>query len=78
MRAPKATLWYIYQGEEGAPDYGWPYLPQPGYSPVTGSLVNPGYNGNGSPVIPVPIPATPGLASPQARCATSSLPRRIS
>ena len=52
----KATLWYIYQGEEGAPDYGWPYLPQPGYSPVTGSLVNPGYNGNGSPVIPVPIP----------------------
>ncbi|MGA7680839.1 MAG: TonB-dependent receptor, partial [Pseudolabrys sp.] len=46
---------YIYQGEEGAPDYGWPYLPQPGYSPITGALVNPGYNGNGSPVAPVPI-----------------------
>ena len=51
----KATLAYIYQGEEGAPDYGWPYLPQPGYSPITGALVNPGYNGNGSPVAPVPI-----------------------
>jgi catecholate siderophore receptor len=23
---------------------------------VTGSLVNPGYNGNGTPVTPVPIP----------------------
>ena len=35
--ATKLTLWYIYQGEEGAPDYGWPYLPQPGYSTTTGS-----------------------------------------
>jgi catecholate siderophore receptor len=51
----KATLAYIYQGEEGAPDYGWPYLPQPGFSPITGALVNRGYNGNGSPVTPVPI-----------------------
>ena len=33
----KLTLWYIYQGEEGAPDYGWPYLPQPGYSATTGA-----------------------------------------
>ena len=54
--ATKVTLWYIYQGEEGAPDYGWPYLPQPGYSTTTGALVNRGYNGNGSPVMPVPIP----------------------
>jgi catecholate siderophore receptor len=53
--ATKVTLWYIYQGEEGAPDYGWPYLPQPGYSTTTGALVNPGYNGNGTPVTPVPI-----------------------
>ena len=52
----RATLWYIYQGEEGAPDYGWPYLPQPGYSRTTGALVNPGYNGDGTPVTPVPIP----------------------
>jgi len=51
----KATLAYIYQGEEGAPDYGWPYLPQPGYRTTTGALVNPGYNGNGTPVTPVPI-----------------------
>ena len=51
----KATLSYIYQGEEGAPDYGIPYLPQAGYSTTTGGLVNPGYNGNGSPVAPVPI-----------------------
>jgi catecholate siderophore receptor len=53
--ATKVTLWYIYQGEEGAPDYGWPYLPQPGYSTTTGALVNPGYNGNGTAVTPVPI-----------------------
>jgi catecholate siderophore receptor len=54
--ATKLTLWYIYQGEEGAPDYGWPYLPQPGYRTTTGALVNPGYNGNGTAVTPVPIP----------------------
>ena len=51
----KATLSYIYQGEEGAPDYGVPYLPQPGYSTTTGQLVNPGYYGNGSPTTPVPV-----------------------
>jgi catecholate siderophore receptor len=52
----KATFSYIYQGEEGIPDYGWPYLPQPSYSAVTGALTNPGYNGNGTAVTPVPIP----------------------
>lgn len=51
----KATLSYIYQGEEGVPDYGVPYLPQPGYSATTGALVNGGYNGNGSAVTPVPV-----------------------
>ena len=51
----KATLSYIYQGEEGAPDYGVPYLPQPGYNQRTGALVNGGYNGNGTPVTPVPV-----------------------
>jgi catecholate siderophore receptor len=51
----KATLSYIYQGEEGAPDYGVPYLPQPGYSTTTGKLVNLGYNGNGTPTTPVPV-----------------------
>jgi catecholate siderophore receptor len=52
----KVTLAYIYQGEEGAPDYGVPYLPQPGYSTVTGALMpgRPGYNGDGSAVTPVP------------------------
>jgi catecholate siderophore receptor len=53
--ATKMTLSYIYQGEEGAPDYGFPYLPQPGYDTKTGALVNPGYNGNGSAVTPVPV-----------------------
>jgi catecholate siderophore receptor len=51
----KATLSYIYQGEEGAPDYGVPYLLQPGYSTTTGRLVNPGYYGNGTPTTPVPV-----------------------
>jgi catecholate siderophore receptor len=51
----KATLSYIYQGEEGSQDYGIPYLPQPAYSATTGRLTNPGYNGNGSAVGPVPI-----------------------
>ena len=52
----KATLSYIYQGEEGAPDYGVPYLPLPGYSVTTGALTpgRVGYNGNGSAVTPVP------------------------
>jgi catecholate siderophore receptor len=54
--ATNAIFSYIYQGEESIPDYGWPYLPQPAYSSATGLLTNPGYNGNGSPVTPVPIP----------------------
>jgi len=51
----KATLAYIYQGEEGAPDYGVPYLPQPANSSTTGKVTNPGYNGNGSAVTPVGV-----------------------
>jgi catecholate siderophore receptor len=53
--ATKATLSYVYQGEEGSQDYGQPYLPQPAYSSSTGALTNPGYNGNGSAVTPVPV-----------------------
>jgi catecholate siderophore receptor len=54
----KATLSYIYQGEQGAPDYGVTYLPQPAFSPLTGALTNPGYFGNGTPVVPLPVPRT--------------------
>ncbi len=52
----KATLSYIYQGEEAAPDYGVPYLPLPGYSVTTGAMTpgRLGYNGDGSAVTPVP------------------------
>lgn len=53
--ATKLTLAYIYQGEEGAPDYGVPWLPTPTYSTSTGALTNAGYNGNGSAVTPVPV-----------------------
>src|SRR5262245_11631010 len=42
----KATFSYIYQGEQGAPDYGLTYLPQPAYNAQTGALTNPGYYGN--------------------------------
>lgn len=52
----KATLSYIYQGEESVPDYGVPWLPAPTYSSTTGKLTGQGYNGNGTPVTPVPIP----------------------
>ncbi len=52
----KATFSYIYQGEEGAPDYGFTYLPQPAYSPQTGALTNPGYYGNGAATPPLPVP----------------------
>jgi catecholate siderophore receptor len=52
----KATLYYIYQGEESVPDNGVTYLPQPGFSPLTGKLVNPGYLGFGNPTPPIPIP----------------------
>lgn len=51
----RVKLGYIYQGEEGVPDYGHPYLPQPARSNVTGNLTNPGYYGNGQPVGPVPV-----------------------
>src|SRR5262249_2693120 len=49
---------YIYQGEQGAPDYGFTFLPQPAYSAVTGALTNPGYYGNGAPTPPLPVPRT--------------------
>jgi catecholate siderophore receptor len=53
-----ATVSYIYQGEQGAPDYGVTYLPQPAFSPLTGALINPGYFGGGRPVLPLPVPRT--------------------
>jgi catecholate siderophore receptor len=56
MNQTKATLSYIYQGEESVPDYGFTYLPQPAYSKTTGALTNPGYYGNGAPTPPVPAP----------------------
>ncbi len=52
----KVTLSYIYQGEEGRPDYGFTFLPPPSYSKSTGALVNPGYYGNGAPTPPMPTP----------------------
>jgi catecholate siderophore receptor len=52
----KATLSYIYQGEQGAPDYGFTFLPQPVYNAQTGALTNPGYYGNGSATPPLPVP----------------------
>jgi catecholate siderophore receptor len=52
----KAMFSYIYQGEQGAPDYGFTYLPQPAYSPQTGALTNPGYYGNGAATPPLPVP----------------------
>jgi catecholate siderophore receptor len=54
--ATKATLSYIYQGEESIPDYGFPYLPPPTYSTTTGALTNAGYNGNGTAVTPTRLP----------------------
>jgi len=52
----KATLSYIFQGEQGVPDYGFTYLPQPAYSALTGALTNPGYYGNGAATPPLPVP----------------------
>src|SRR5215831_13727247 len=52
----KATYSYIYQGEQGAPDYGFTFLPQPAYDPKTGALTNAGYYGNGSATTPLPAP----------------------
>ena len=58
QQGTKATLYYIYQGEEGVSDYGFTYLPQPAFSPQTGLRTNPGYYGNGTPTTPLPIPRT--------------------
>lgn len=51
----RVKLNYIYQGEEGVPDYGHPYLPAPTISNSTGQLTNPGYYGDGRPTGPVPV-----------------------
>ena len=52
--ATKATLAYIYQGEEGAPDYGFRICRRPASSAHRQQTFR-GYNGNGSAVTPVPI-----------------------
>ncbi len=52
----RATFSYVYQGEEGVPDYGHPYLPAPAFSQTTGAMTNAGYFGNGAATPPVPIP----------------------
>ncbi len=51
----RLKLNYLYQGEEGIPDYGHPYLPQAVRSPVTGKLTSLGYYGDGRTTQPVPI-----------------------
>lgn len=53
--ATKATLSYIYQGEESIPDYGFPWLTAPTYSTTTGKLLTGGYNGNGTAVTPARV-----------------------
>src|SRR5262245_19408317 len=52
----KATLSYVYQGEEGVPDYGVTYLPMPVINPLTGAFTSRGYYGDGRPVTPLPVP----------------------
>ena len=52
----RAIFSYVYQGEDGVPDYGHPYLPPPVYSSVTGARTNPGYFGNGAATPPIPVP----------------------
>ncbi len=47
---------YVYQGEDGVPDYGHPYLPPPVYSSTTGARTNAGYFGNGAATPPIPVP----------------------
>ena len=69
QQGTKATLYYIYQGEESVPDNGLTYLPQPAFSPVTGALINAGYLGGGTPTTPLPVPrnftyVVPGGALP--------------
>jgi len=51
----KATLAYIYQGEESVPDYGVPWRPAATTNSTTGSRTG-GYNGDGSAVTPVQVP----------------------
>jgi catecholate siderophore receptor len=58
QQGTKATLYYIYQGEQGVSDYGFTYLPQPAFSPQTGRQIAPGYYGTGAPTPPLPIPRT--------------------
>jgi catecholate siderophore receptor len=60
----KATVSYIYQGEESVPDYGFTYLPQPAYSKTTGLLTNLGYFGNGAPTPPTPAPRSNWYGTP--------------
>ena len=52
----RAVFSYIYQGEDGVPDYGRPYLPAPSYNAGTGALTGLGYYNNGAPTPPVPAP----------------------
>jgi catecholate siderophore receptor len=56
QQGTKATLYYIYQGEEGVSDYGFTYLPQPTFNRTTGAVLSPGYFGGGAPTPPLPIP----------------------
>lgn len=51
----KATLAYIYQGEESVPDYGVPWRPAATTNAATGARSG-GYNGDGSAVTPVQVP----------------------
>jgi catecholate siderophore receptor len=58
QQGTKATLYYIYQGEQGVSDYGFTYLPQRAFSPQTGRQTNFGYYGTGAATPPLPIPRT--------------------
>lgn len=51
----RATISYIYQGEESVPDYGVPYLPTPVRNSA-GVLTSQGYYGNGQATRPIPVP----------------------
>ncbi len=55
MERTKASLNYVYQGEESIPDYGHPWRPAPNANVSTGAVTG-GYNGNGSAVTPVQVP----------------------
>src|SRR5262245_3580023 len=52
----KATYSYIYQGEQGAPDYVFSSLPHPADGVQTRALTNPVYSGNGAATPPLPVP----------------------